>query len=109
MKNESFDWMQFFAPEKIESVQLESDLHLTADGIKIYRQKIPAKAVFLKKICSQNASGEPQRQLTVLLKSASSAAPGDRITAKSGSFELDSVEDCCDLEGNLILQKCIIK
>ena len=109
MPNESFDWLETFVPERIVAITLEHDPYWTPSGIKCYRGSSDVQGVFVKNIRSQDAGGTPQKTFTVLLTGTPSVSPGDRITAREGTFEIDSVEECCDLQGNVVIRKCQIK
>ena len=102
-----FDWQDIFTSECADKTVLRRKSGVE-NGVIVYGEPVECQAVLI--CCSKSDPALPAVRLTLLLPgSAPDVAPGDLVNWNGQDYELDSVELCISISGEVIARRCSVK
>ena len=107
--NKAFNWQDIFQSPAAKTVEIcPAQTHLS-DGVLRYSSAGKCAALELKRSFAES-SGTQQTTLILLLEGLTpEVQPGSLIIYEGESFEVDHVELCRSLNGEIIARRCTVK
>ena len=105
----SAEWTTLFENTQTVEVLIHPLLHAAADGTQQYAPPWKCRSIVLKRQY-KHSDGTPGILLTLLLENTSgTASPGSRIEFEGNSYEIDQIDCCYTVSGNIAARRCTVK